>query len=183
MGSHARHTTPHTAAHLLHLSLHLSLHLHHVGAHRLFHFGVVALHEEHDGFLELVVGDTLFDKERVFDLSLVDEHVDHLFHLVANLRAGHSRLLLHGFHCQFLRLVEGSKGLRFGQFRALLCRIHLIFVGEFALLGSHEHLGVFWVKSQSAHRLLDFLLAGFSQELKSLLYDDQAHLVLLHELI
>jgi len=57
--------------------------------------------------------DTLFDKERVFDLSLVDEHINHHFHFVTALGwlALGGCLLLHGVHSQLLARLESRKGL------------------------------------------------------------------------
>ena len=92
----------HAAA--LHLS-HLLLHLHHVLIHGFLDFGIVLSHEVHDRLLEIVIYYTLHGKERVFDLGLFNEHVDHHLHFVTLALSGtalHFGLLFHGIHGQLL---------------------------------------------------------------------------------
>ena len=92
----------HAAA--LHLS-HLQLHLHHELLHGFLDLGVVLSDEEHNGLLELVTLYALCGKERVFDLGLVDEHVDHHLHFVTLALSGlalHDGLPFHGIHGQLL---------------------------------------------------------------------------------
>ena len=102
--SHARETSHASAA--LHF-LHLHLHLHHVRHHGFFDFRVFFLHPIHDGLFQLIARDALIDKERVFDLSLIDKHIDHHFHFVATWPL--SLALLHSLHRKLLGLSEGRE--------------------------------------------------------------------------
>ena len=95
--SHSWHASHATALE----SCHLLLHLHHVRHHGFFDLGIILTHEVHDGALEFIRLNAVFNKERVFRLRLVDELIDHHFHLVA---AALSRLALHG--CLLLHRVH-----------------------------------------------------------------------------
>ena len=78
------------------------MHFHHFSLHCLFYVGVFDAHEVHEGLFDVLTGDTLLDKDRVFDLGMVNEHINRLCHFVLlGLRLLlHVRLgSLYRFHC------------------------------------------------------------------------------------
>ena len=177
--SHTGHSTWHSTG-ALHL-LHLRLHLHHIASHSFLHFWVLLADVVHYCLLEIVVVDTFLDKERVFNLGLVNEHIDHHFHLVTSLSwlARSRGLLLHGIHGELLASLESSKGLLLLELGALFGLGEGVVRGEFTLLSGHDHLGVLGVLSHHGHSGLELLLVGVSKDFKDLAHDDLAHLVFL----
>ena len=166
--------------------LHFLLHLHHECLHGLLYFLVSALHETHDALLEFVIGDALFDKERVVHLGLLHENIDHHFHLVASaLHCSFLRLhlLLNLIHLHRLRGLEGLQSLLLSQTSRLLRLARLLLGGQFALLCGHEHLGHLWILGENHHRLLELLCSQTGKHAKGLVEDDLAHRVLSHELL
>ena len=146
------------------------------------------MHETHDRLFKLVISHTLLDKERVINLSLFHEHVDHHFHFVSASLCSllHGGLLLDLLHLHGLRGLEGLQGLLLAQtlllfFSGTGSTSH--FSWQFSLLGGHEHLGHLRLLSHRLHRSLEFLLAHLGEDLHGLSENDLAHLVLSHELL
>ncbi len=180
--SHTGHSTWHSTG-TLHL-LHLRLHLHHVASHSFLHIWVLLANVVHYCLLEIVVVDTFLDKERVFNLGLVNKHIDHHFHLVTSLSGlALDNLLLHGIHGELLASLESSKGLLLLELGALFGLGEGVVRGEFTLLSGHDHLGVLGVLGHLSHGNLELLLIGLREEFEDLAHDDLTHLVFLLELV
>ena len=93
-----------------------------------------------------------------------------------------SHLFLHGFHGELLAGLEGLKAFFLSKLGCGLSCSGLVISWEFTLLSGHDELSELWVLSHRLHGHLELLHAGLGKEFKSLLHDDLALLVLLHEL-
>ena len=91
-------------------------------------------------------------------------------------------LLLHSIHSESLADLKGSEGQALLKLGFGLGLLDLALVGELALLGSHDHLGIGWVLCHHSHGGLELLFVGLWEELKGLSHDHLAHLVFGHEL-
>ena len=168
----------------LHLLLHLQRELH----HGFLHFLVTTLHVAHDGVLEVIICDTLFNKERVVQLGCLHEHIDHHFHFVHASAATlgrlalHSSLLLDLLHLHCPRSLERLESLSSRELRFWFVWI-CVFTRQFSLLRGHQHLSHLRVLSHHLHGHLEFLLSCLSENLEHLSHNDLTHLVLSHELL